>query len=228
MAVAPIRMLVGLGNPGPDYERTRHNAGFWLLDALATDLRVTFTLEKPFFGWVAKARVQGEVIWLVKPATYMNRSGQAVGALARFYKIPAEQVLVAHDELDLPPGQVKLKQGGGHAGHNGLKDIQAALGGPAFWRLRVGIGHPRDRGLAQGVADYVLHPPRHEELAAIQATLDRCRAIAPALLEGRFDAATRQLHGGNPQVAKVKPRPKPASPASAVAAPEGVGPGSAP
>lgn len=207
MAAAPIRMVVGLGNPGPDYERTRHNAGFWLLDAVAADLRASFTLEKPFFGWVAKARVQGEVVWLVKPSTYMNRSGQAVGALARFYKIPVEQILVAHDELDLPPGHVKLKQGGGHAGHNGLRDIQAALGGPGFWRLRLGIGHPRDRGLAQGVADYVLHPPRHEELAEIEATLLRCRAVLPALLDGRFEPATRQLHGDNPPGPNAKPKP---------------------
>ena len=207
-------MIVGLGNPGPDYERTRHNAGFWLLDALATDWRVAFTHDKAFFGWVAKARVQGEVIWLVKPATYMNRSGQAVGALARFYKMAPEQVLVVHDELDLPPGQVKLKQGGSHAGHNGLKDIQAALGSAAFWRLRVGIGHPRERGLAQGVADYVLHPPRHDELAAIQGVLDRCRAVIPALLAGQVEQAMRQLHGGNP----AKPKAKAATPA--VAAPQ--------
>lgn len=194
---APIRLIVGLGNPGSEYEATRHNAGFWLADQVAGDLRAAFAFEKSFFGEVAKARHAGEQVLLLKPATYMNRSGQAVGALARFYKIPSEQVLVLHDELDLLPGQVKIKQGGGHAGHNGLKDIQAALGGPNFWRIRIGIGHPRTLGLAQQVADFVLHPPRREEQAEIDAVLDRCRAIVPALLDGEFTQATRQLHDGN-------------------------------
>ena len=193
----PIRLIAGLGNPGPDYERTRHNAGFWLLDQIADDLRVSFTNEKPFFGHVAKARVDGVAILLVKPMTYMNRSGQSVGALARFYKLAPEQILVAHDELDLLPGQAKIKQGGSHAGHNGLKDIQAALGSPAFWRLRLGIGHPRSLGLAQQVVDFVLHPPRKEEQARIDETLDRARAIIPALLKGEFEQATQQLHSGN-------------------------------
>jgi len=193
----PIRLIAGLGNPGPDYERTRHNAGFWLLDQIADDLRASFTNEKPFFGHVAKARVDGVAILLVKPMTYMNRSGQSVGALARFYKLAPEQILVAHDELDLLPGQAKIKQGGSHAGHNGLKDIQAALGSPAFWRLRLGIGHPRSLGLAQQVVDFVLHPPRKEEQARIDETLDRARAIIPALLKGEFEQATQQLHSGN-------------------------------
>lgn len=193
----PIRLIAGLGNPGPDYERTRHNAGFWLLDHIADDLRASFTNEKPFFGHVAKARVDGAVVLLVKPMTYMNRSGQSVGALARFYKLAPEQILVVHDELDLLPGQAKIKQGGSHAGHNGLKDIQAALGSPAFWRLRLGIGHPRSLGLAQQVVDFVLHPPRKEEQARIDETLDRARAIIPALLKGEFEQATQQLHSGN-------------------------------
>ncbi|MDX3905910.1 MAG: aminoacyl-tRNA hydrolase [Pigmentiphaga sp.] len=193
----PIRLIAGLGNPGPEYERTRHNAGFWLLDQIADDLRVSFTNEKSFFGHVAKARVDGAAILLAKPMTYMNRSGQAVGALARFYKLGPEQILVAHDELDLLPGQAKLKQGGSHAGHNGLKDIQAALGSPAFWRLRVGIGHPRSLGLAQQVVDFVLHPPGREEQARIDETLDRARAIVPALLKGEFEQAMQQLHSGN-------------------------------
>ncbi|GAA5232670.1 aminoacyl-tRNA hydrolase [Verticiella sediminum] len=194
----PIRLIAGLGNPGPDYEKTRHNAGFWLLDSLADDARASFALEKGFAGQVAKVRHDGEWVWLVKPMTYMNRSGQSVGALARFYKIPPEQVLVVHDELDLLPGHVKLKQGGGHAGHNGLKDIQAALGSPAFWRLRVGIGHPRTLGLAQPVVDFVLHPPRREEGEAIDGALTRARAVIPALMDGKFELATRQLHGDNP------------------------------
>lgn len=192
----PLRLIVGLGNPGPEYERTRHNAGFWLAERVADDLRATFSLEKTFFGHVAKARVEGENVVLAKPITYMNRSGQCVGALARFYKLAPEQVLVLHDELDLAPGQVKIKQGGGHAGHNGLKDIQAALGGPAFWRLRLGIGHPRTLGLAQQVADFVLHPPRREEQDLLDAAIDACRAVMPLLLAGDFARATAQLHGG--------------------------------
>src|SRR5690606_9890779 len=193
----PLRLIAGLGNTGPNYERTRHNAGFWLIDQLADDLKLHFSTEKAFFGDVAKGKIDGEPLLLVKPMTYMNRSGQAVGALARFYKLAPEQVLVLHDELDLLPGQVKLKQGGGHAGHNGLKDIQAALGSPNFWRLRIGIGHPRTLGLAQPVADFVLHPARREEQDKIDDTIKRARAVAPALMEGKFAEATRQLHGGN-------------------------------
>ncbi|AOB29785.1 peptidyl-tRNA hydrolase [Bordetella sp. H567] len=193
----PIRLIVGLGNPGPEYETTRHNAGFWLADHIADDLRASFAMEKGFNGFVAKARHGGENAVLLKPMTYMNRSGQSVGALARFYKFAPEQILVLHDELDLLPGQVKLKQGGGHAGHNGLRDIQSALGSPAFWRLRIGIGHPRALGLAQQVADFVLHQPRREELTGIEAVIDRCRAVIPSLLDGEFVRATQQLHRGN-------------------------------
>ena len=193
----PIRLIVGLGNPGPDYERTRHNAGFWLLDQLADDLRAPFTADKAFFGHVGKARHDGTAVLLLKPMTYMNRSGQSVSALARFYKLVPEQVLVVHDELDLLPGQAKIKQGGSHAGHNGLKDIQSALGSPQFWRLRLGIGHPRSLGLAQQVIDFVLHQPRREEQDKIDDTLTRSRAVIPALLKGEFDQAMQQLHSGN-------------------------------
>lgn len=193
----PIRLIVGLGNPGPEYEATRHNAGFWLADQVADDLRASFAMEKAFFGFVAKGRHKGENVVLLKPMTYMNRSGQAVGAVARFFKIAPEQILVLHDELDLMPGQVKLKQGGGHAGHNGLRDIQAVLGGPNFWRLRLGIGHPRTLGLAQQVADFVLHPPRRDELTGIEKVIDRCRAVMPQLLEGEYTRATQQLHRDN-------------------------------
>ncbi len=194
---SPIRLIIGLGNPGPEYEATRHNAGFWLADHIADDLRASFTLEKAFFAQVAKARVGGEQVILAKPITFMNRSGQAAGALMRFYKLTPEQILVLHDELDLPPGQVKLKQGGGHAGHNGLRDIQKACGGPQFWRLRIGIGHPRSMGLAQDVAAYVLNAPRREDLAAIGPVIDRCRAVMPDLLSGNFTAAIEQLHRAN-------------------------------
>lgn len=196
MNAAPIRLIVGLGNPGAEYERTRHNAGFWLADTYATDLRASFSVEKSFMGEVAKARAEGENVYLAKPITYMNRSGQCVGALARFYKLAPEQVLVLHDELDLLPGQVKIKQGGGHAGHNGLKDIQAALGGPGFWRLRIGIGHPRTLGLAQQVADFVLHPPRREEQDQIDDVLARCRPLLPHFLSGDIERAIRLLNEG--------------------------------
>lgn len=193
-----IKLIVGLGNPGPDYARTRHNAGFWLADDIADDMRCTYSVEKSFFGSVAKARFDGEQIYLAKPQTFMNRSGQCVGALARFYKISPEEILVLHDELDLMPGQVKVKQGGGHAGHNGLRDIQSALGSANFWRLRLGIGHPRSLKLAQEVADFVLHPPRREDQSAIDACLTRCRAVIPLFLKGDFVRATEQLHRDNP------------------------------
>jgi len=193
----PIRLVVGLGNPGAQYERTRHNAGFWLIDRIAQDLRADFALEKSFSAHLAKTRINGEPLYLLKPMTYMNRSGQAVGALTRFYKLPVESVLVLHDELDLAPGQVKLKRGGGHAGHNGLKDIQAALGSSDFWRLRLGIGHPRTLGLAQAVVDFVLQRPRRDEEEALDAALDRCCIHMPQLLAGDVERVTAALHGGN-------------------------------
>jgi PTH1 family peptidyl-tRNA hydrolase len=194
----PIKLIVGLGNPGADYERTRHNAGFWLIDAIAEDLRASFTNEKSFSGLVAKARVQAEQVFLAKPQTYMNRSGQCVGALARFYKLEAQEILVLHDELDLYPGQVKVKQGGGHAGHNGLRDIQSVLGSADFWRLRLGIGHPLTLNLTQEVADFVLHPPRREDQMAIDDCLTRCRAVVPLFFAGDFVRAIAQLHRDNP------------------------------
>ena len=194
----PIALIVGLGNPGSDYERTRHNAGFWLADAYASDLSATFQHEKAFAGFVAKARVAGQQVVIAKPQTYMNRSGQSVGAIARFYKVPVESILVLHDELDLMPGQVKLKQGGGHAGHNGLRDIQAVMGSPNFWRLRLGIGHPRTLGLQQQVADFVLHPARRDEQSLIDAALLRCRQVLPLMISGQMDRAIAQLHRDNP------------------------------
>jgi len=192
-----IRLVVGLGNPGAEYAATRHNAGFWLADSLAADLHTHFTQDKGFHAWVAKARAgmaQAPLI-IAKPNTFMNRSGQAVGALLRFYKFAPHEVLVLHDELDLLPGQIKLKQGGGHAGHNGLRDIQSTLGSADFWRLRIGIGHPRSLGLAQPVINFVLHPPRAEEFTAIDQALARCRAALPELLRGEFMQAMQALHG---------------------------------
>ncbi|WP_417251720.1 aminoacyl-tRNA hydrolase [Castellaniella sp.] len=194
---APIRLIVGLGNPGPEYETTRHNAGFWLADHFADDLHASFALDKSFFAWVARARHAGQAVILAKPATFMNKSGQAVGALARFYKLQPEEILVLHDEMDLLPGAVKLKCGGGHAGHNGLRDIQAVLGTPKFWRLRIGIGHPRSLGLAQSVINFVLHPPRQDDMPGINEVIRRCRVELPGLLDGQFDRVTEHLHQGN-------------------------------
>jgi PTH1 family peptidyl-tRNA hydrolase len=189
-----IRLIVGLGNVGAEYERTRHNAGFWFVDAIAGRARAGFAHERKFHGEVARLRDHGDELWLLKPATYMNRSGTAVVALALYYKILPTQILVAHDEVDLPPGSVKLKRGGGTAGHNGLKDIQAKLATPDFWRLRIGVGHPRTLQLAQEVADFVLHPPSREHAQAIEAAIERALAIVPQLIEGQFERAMMKLH----------------------------------
>lgn len=172
--MSQIRLIVGLGNPGPEYERTRHNAGFWFLDQLAQRCSTFFREEKKFFGEVAKVRLAGQDVWLLKPLTFMNRSGQAVAALALYYKILPEEILVVHDELDLMPGCMKLKKGGGNAGHNGLKDITEKLSTPNFWRLRLGTGHPRSLGLAQPVVDFVLHAPTEEQ----RQLIDECIGAA--------------------------------------------------
>lgn len=201
-----IQLIVGLGNPGSTYEQTRHNAGFWLVDRWADRLQVRFQQEKSFFGEVAKTRRNGDPLWLLKPQTFMNRSGQSVGALARFYKISVSQILVVHDELDLLPGQVRIKQGGGHAGHNGLRDIQSALGSPAFWRLRVGVGHPRSLGLQQAVVDFVLHPPRLTERQAIDEALDRCDDAMAMILDGNMSKVMGALHR-DPVQTKVEGKP---------------------
>ncbi|MFZ6672880.1 aminoacyl-tRNA hydrolase [Undibacterium sp. Xuan67W] len=186
-----IRLIVGLGNPGPEYEQTRHNAGFWLVDQLATN---GLQRDKNFNALVAKTRIAGEDVWLLEPQTFMNRSGQSVGAICRFYKITPDQILVAHDELDILPGIAKLKLGGSSGGHNGLKDITAALGTQDYWRLRIGIGHPRSLNLQQGVADFVLHRPRKEEQPLIDESIARSLEVIPMLVEGKFSAATMQLH----------------------------------
>ena len=187
-----IRLIVGLGNPGPEYEQTRHNAGFWLVDNLAGSVRLS--REARFNALAAKTVISSQEVWLLDPQTYMNRSGQSVGALARFYKITPEEVLVVHDELDLPPGAAKIKKGGSSGGHNGLKDITAALGTQDYWRLRIGIGHPRSLGLQQPVADFVLHRPRKEEQNLINDAIDKSLAAIPLLCEGKFDAGMMQLH----------------------------------
>jgi PTH1 family peptidyl-tRNA hydrolase len=187
----PPRLIVGLGNPGAEYENTRHNAGFWFIDQLARQLKISLAPQSKFFGRAGRA---GE-LWLLQPTTFMNRSGQAVAALANFYKIAPDEVLVVHDELDLPPGGIRLKQGGGNGGHNGLKDIQAKLSTPDYWRLRLGIGHPRTLGLSQEVADFVLHQPRKDEQADIEQALHRCLLAWPKLAAGDYAGAQQQLHG---------------------------------
>jgi PTH1 family peptidyl-tRNA hydrolase len=189
-----IRLIVGLGNAGAEYERTRHNAGFWFVDAVARTAGAGFARERKFHGEVARLRDHGRELWLLKPGTYMNRSGQAVVALALYYRILPTQILVAHDEVDLPPGAVRLKRGGGTAGHNGLKDIQAKLTTPEFWRLRIGVGHPRTLQLVQDVADFVLHPPGREHAAAIDESIGRALDVVPLLIDGQFERAMMKLH----------------------------------
>ena len=184
-------MIVGLGNPGADYVDTRHNAGFWLLDALARERDVDFRLDKRHNAETGKLRNLGRDVYLQKPQTFMNRSGQAVAGLARYYKIEPEQILVLHDELDLPPGTNRIKQGGGHGGHNGLRDVVSHLGSREFYRIRIGIGHPGD---AARVVGYVLHKPSAEELAAIESANRDTLAVMPQLLEGRIDKAMQALH----------------------------------
>ncbi|NOL50471.1 aminoacyl-tRNA hydrolase [Pelistega europaea] len=193
MSDISIRLIVGLGNPGPQYEATRHNVGFWLADQVAEDYKTNFAMESSLHGQLAKFKTLNGNVYVLKPTTYMNRSGQAVRAVAQFYKISVEEILVLHDELDIPPGEIKLKKGGGHAGHNGLRDIQAQMGSPEFWRLRIGVGHPRTLGLAQQVADYVLHPPRKEDMSLIEGSLTRGRVSIEALLKGDKNLASRAL-----------------------------------
>jgi PTH1 family peptidyl-tRNA hydrolase len=188
----PIRLVVGLGNPGREHEATRHNAGFWYADALAARLGVSFSGEAKFHGRVARA--QGD-LRLLKPGTFMNLSGRAVAAMAQFFAIAPPEILVVHDELDLRPGEAKMKLGGGHAGHNGLRDVAARLGTAEFWRLRVGIGHPRDSSIPQQeVVDYVLQPPRRDERAAIEGALDRALDAWPLIASGDFERAMMALH----------------------------------
>ena len=195
-----IKLFVGLGNPGPEYAATRHNAGFWWIDQLARRLNVSLTLERAYKGRVARASVAGQSVWLLEPQTFMNLSGQSVSALARFFKIAPDEILVAHDELDLPAGEAKLKFGGGHAGHNGLRDIHAQLGTADYWRLRLGVGHP---GARQEVVGWVLQKPPQDEQIAIEQAIDRAAAAFELLAAGDMNAATQRIHTSKP------PRPKP-------------------
>ena len=195
-----IKLFVGLGNPGPEYEATRHNAGFWWIDALARELGATLVPERSYWGLVARTNVQGESRWLLQPQTFMNLSGKSVAALARFFKIQPHEILVAHDELDFAPGQVKLKRGGSHGGHNGLRDIHAQLGSPDYWRLRLGIGHP---GAKHEVVGWVLKKPPLDEQIGIEQAIDRAAKAFSQLAAGDMAAATQIIHTAKP------PRPKP-------------------
>ena len=199
-----IKLFAGLGNPGAEYEATRHNAGFWWIDALADELKVTLAPDKNFQGQVGRTTVNGQTVWLLKPQTFMNLSGRSVAALARFFKIQPSEILVVHDELDVIPGQAKLKLGGSHAGHNGLRDIHAQLGTADYWRLRLGIGHP---GVKSEVIHWVLKKPLAEQRTAIDECVDRTLKAVPALLAGEMEKATLLIHTAKP------PRPKPPRPA---------------
>ena len=203
-----IRLIAGLGNPGPEYAATRHNAGFWFVDEVADRLKVSLAPERSYFGLAARASVAGRPLWLLEPTTFMNLSGKSVAALARFFKIEPAEVLVVHDELDLLPGQVKLKLGGSHAGHNGLKDIHAQLG-PDYWRLRIGIGHP---GVKAQVIDYVLKKPLADQRVEIQKAIEQALSGLDLVLDGEMDRATMKINARPP---KPKPEPKPERPVAA-------------
>ncbi|MBN1379826.1 MAG: aminoacyl-tRNA hydrolase [Gammaproteobacteria bacterium] len=185
-----LELIVGLGNPGDQYAKTRHNAGFWLLDRIASRFNLDFRHQSKFRGDYAELIYADRKIALLKPTTFMNLSGQSVAAVAKFYKIPVNHILIVHDDLDLPVGGVKLKLGGGHGGHNGLRDM-VALGSKDFWRLRIGIDHPGDR---DDVVDYVLKNPSKADRQVIDAVLDRCMDVMELILDGEMEKAMHQLH----------------------------------
>jgi PTH1 family peptidyl-tRNA hydrolase len=186
-----IKLIVGLGNPGPKYSETRHNAGFWFVEDLADQYRSRFLPEKKFHGEVARINIEGKDIWLLKPETYMNRSGLAVISLALFYKIAPENILVAHDEIDLKAGTARLKSGGGHGGHNGLRDIISQLGTKDFQRLRIGVDHPGSKDM---VVDYVLKRPDSKDRQAIEDSIDEALRVVPKIAAGEWEKAMHQLH----------------------------------
>jgi len=202
-----IKLLVGLGNPGPEYEDTRHNAGFWFIDAVARELKVSLVPERSYHGLVARTSVNGQNVWLLQPQTFMNVSGKSVAALARFFKIQPDEILVAHDEMDIAPGEAKLKKGGSHVGHNGLRDIHAQLDTQDYWRLRIGVGHPGNK--AEGVS-LVLTKPMAEHREAIHAGIEGTVTALPLLLAGEMEKAMVKIHTSKP------PRPKPPRPAAPV------------
>ncbi len=186
-----IKLIVGLGNPGLKYEKTRHNVGFLFIDTLAENQNLTLKDNNKFYGLVAKENLFGHSVWLLKPQTYMNLSGKSVASLLNFYKIKIDETLVVYDELDLPAGTAKLKKGGGHGGHNGLRDIIAATGSKEFYRLRLGIGHPGDKSK---VVSWVLNRASTEDEISIAHCLDKSIAILPDLLDGKLEKAMKDLH----------------------------------
>ena len=214
-----IKLFVGLGNPGPEYEATRHNAGFWWVDALARELKVSLAMDKSYQGFVARAALHGHNVWLLQPQTYMNLSGRSVAALARFFKIAPQEILVVHDELDIAPGQAKLKLGGSHAGHNGLRDIHAQLGTDQYWRLRLGVGHP---GHKAEVVNWVLKKPILDDHIAIEQCIDRSLKALPALMAGDMAKAMLQVHTHKPPRAHTPPSPP--TPAAVARPPSQEGP----
>lgn len=194
-AAPSLTLIVGLGNPGTEYARTRHNAGWWLVDALAEQQRAVWRTDRRRHLMVSQIRAAQAEPWLIKPTSFMNRSGAPVAEFAAFYRISPPEILVVHDEIDLPPGNARLKFGGGHGGHNGLRDVMAHIG-PDFWRLRLGVGHPGAKDL---VIDAVLDRPTADEQAAIDAALARALEVMPELLAGETQRAIHRLHNGNPK-----------------------------
>lgn len=201
--------MVGLGNPGAEYDGTRHNAGFWFIDEVARQLKVTLVPDRSYVGLVARVNLPGGPLWLLEPMTFMNLSGKSVAPLARFFKIAPDEILVAHDELDLMPGQMKMKLGGSHAGHNGLKDIQAQLGSPGFWRLRLGIGHP---GVKAEVINHVLRKPPVAEREAIDQSIAQALGALDLLIAGDMERAMLKIHARPPRPKKLPDAPGGASP----------------
>jgi PTH1 family peptidyl-tRNA hydrolase len=201
-----IRLFVGLGNPGPEYEATRHNAGFWWLEALAAKMGARLVPESAYRALAARVNTPGGPVWLLEPMQYMNRSGFSVATLARFFKIAPAEILVVHDELDLPPGAVKIKQGGSAAGHNGLKDIHAQLGTLDFWRLRIGIGHPGERA---EVVNWVLKKPSPTDRDAIDQAIDKSLKASDLMLDGAMDRALQMIHAQPPRPKPPRPAPTP-------------------
>jgi PTH1 family peptidyl-tRNA hydrolase len=199
-----IRLIVGLGNPGSEYEATRHNAGFWFVDALAEQMKARLVPERPYQALVARLNLAGGPLWLLEPMTFMNRSGYSVATLARFFKIEPGQILVVHDELDLMPGQAKLKFGGSAAGHNGLKDIHSQFGTLDFWRLRLGIGHP---GIKAEVVNWVLKKPSPEHREAIEKSIEQSMQALDDLIAGKMDSALQKIHAQPPRAKPPRPTP---------------------
>ena len=194
-AMAGLRLIVGLGNPGPEHARTRHNAGFWFVDALAEKYGGRFGLESKLFGETAKVEIAGQNVWLLKPATFMNLSGKSVAAALRYWKIEPEEALLAHDELDLPPGVARLKFDGGHGGQNGLRDTMHLLGHGKFHRLRIGIGHP---GHKDKVTPWVLGRPGRDDEASILRAIDDAIDVLPLAVNGNYMDAMTRLHTPRP------------------------------